>query len=116
MVHFVSHIAISYAISLILKMNPEQTAMFVLANLIDIDHMFDGNMCDAVGTTFDNNFFHQNWPLTILAFSVIHPYLGMGVSLHFYLDYLDALAPSEVACEDVPKIPGLKYALSEIGL
>lgn len=115
MVHFLSHIAVSYAVSLILNFNKEQQAMFILANLIDVDHLFDGKVCDHYGSTFDNNFFHQNWHMTVVAFTVIHPYLGLGVCLHFYLDYLDSLAPSQVACEDIPLIPDIKYALSEIG-
>ena len=89
--------------------------MFILANLIDVDHMFDGNLCDHTGTTFDNNFFHQNWRVTVAAFTIIHPYLGLGVCLHFYLDYLDALAPSQIPCSEIPLIPDIKYALSEIG-
>ena len=115
MVHFVAHVAISIAIAHILKFNEEQTFMFVAANLIDIDHMFDNEICDSEGTTFDNNFFHQNWPITLAAFTLIHPYLGAGIALHFYLDHLDALTPSTVSCEDIPLFPSIKYVLGEIG-
>ena len=116
MVHFISHLAVNFIIARTLNFNEEQTSMFVLANLIDIDHTFDGSICDVEGTTFENNFFHQNWPLTVLLFTMINPYLGAGVALHFCLDYLDAKAPSEVPCCEVPLIPSLKYALSEVGL
>ena len=116
MVHFLSHLAVNTVIAYTLNFNEKQTAMFVLANLIDIDHMFDGSLCDDEGTTFDNNFFHQNWPLTVVVFSLINPYLGAGVALHFFLDFLDAEAPSDIPCDEVPLIPSLKYALSEIGL
>lgn len=118
MVHFVSHVVVSAVIAKILNFDSEQLKCFVGANLIDIDHIFDGKMCDDTeeGGTFNNNLFHQIWPATITAGAIVDPYIGAGLALHFYLDYLDVKNPTSIPCGEIPVIPSIRYALREIGL
>lgn len=88
--HFLVHIVSAYAIAKILGFNQEQTSMFVVANLVDVDHAFDGEISSAgeTGDTFDNNFFHINWVATTAIGTLINPYLGMGLAYHFYMDLI----------------------------
>ena len=118
MVHFVSHMLVSLLASKMLHFDTEQTQKFVSANLLDVDHLFNGVICDdnEEGGTFNNNFFHQNWPITLLIGTTINPYLGAGIALHFGLDYLDQKTTPKVPCDEVPTIPSIRYMLKEVGL
>jgi len=118
MVHVITHLTASYAVAKALKFNEQQTYMFIVANAIDIDHIFDGCVsCGGeIGGTFENNIFHKYWFIVVGLGALVHPYFSLGLAFHFYLDYINVFDGDPLACENVPLIPMPDYMLKEFGL
>lgn len=118
MVHTITHLTISYAVSKVFNFNEQQTFMFLAANVVDIDHMLDGQIScvDETGGTFENNIFHKYWYIVVGLGALVHPYFSLGLAFHFYLDYIDTNDGNQLACENIPLIPMPVYMLKELGL
>lgn len=95
-----SHVAVNLGVFLALMqvqtLNPNYTdlALLIGSNLIDLDHLFSRPIYVPKRNSFKTHFLHKRWKtmllLSILALFV-RPllFLGIGLILHFFLDYLD---------------------------
>ena len=95
-----THVAVNLGVFLVLMQvktldpNYADLALLVGSNLIDLDHLFSRPIYDPMRNPFKTHFLHKQWE-TILLLSIltlfIHPllFLGIGLILHFFLDYLD---------------------------
>lgn len=90
MADLITHFAISFAIGSVLNLSSNDMAYFVGANLVDLDHLLADPIYDPNRSSFVHPL-HQNWLPVCLAGGVINIWLGLGMVLHFYIDYLDAV-------------------------
>ncbi len=76
-----------------LSLNYIDLSLIIFSNLIDLDHLFSRPIYHPKRNPFKTHFFHKQWKV-ILLFSVIFlfvrplMFLGIGLILHFFLDYL----------------------------
>lgn len=83
------HLAISFAVGSALNLSGEDMAYFLAANLVDIDHLTADPIYDPDRSSFVHPL-HQVWPVACLAGGALNIWLGVGMAMHFYIDYLDA--------------------------
>lgn len=94
-----THVAASVGVFLIAtqieSLNPNyiDLALVVGANFIDLDHLFSRPIYDPKRNSFKSHFLHRHWKivsLLSLGMLFIRPlaFLGIGILLHFFLDYL----------------------------
>lgn len=95
-----THVAANLGIFLLLMqadgLSPNYTDLVFLigSNLIDLDHLSSRPIYDPMRNGFKTHFLHQNWKVILLVSILmlfIRPmmFLGIGLILHFFLDYLD---------------------------
>ncbi|OGN29722.1 MAG: hypothetical protein A3A33_04495 [Candidatus Yanofskybacteria bacterium RIFCSPLOWO2_01_FULL_49_25] len=77
-------------------LDPNYTDLVLLigSNLIDLDHLSARPIYDPYRNGFKTHFLHRNWK-AVLFLSIlmlfVRPvmFLGIGIMLHFLLDYID---------------------------
>jgi len=93
------HIVASVGVFLIstqiegLDPNYVDLALIVGANLIDLDHLFSRPIYDPKRNSFKAHFLHRHWKIvSLLSLGTLFfrpiAFLGLGILLHFLLDYL----------------------------
>lgn len=94
-----THLAVDLGVFLLLmqvkNLNPNYVDLLLItsSNFIDIDHLLSKPIYHPKRNPFENHFLHNQWKI-ILFLSVlslfIRPlmFLGIGLILHFFLDYL----------------------------
>ncbi|HEY4486242.1 MAG TPA: DUF6122 family protein [Candidatus Paceibacterota bacterium] len=90
-VNLVAFLALMYVPTI----DPNYTDLMLLvgSNLIDLDHLLTRPIYDPKRNSFTSHPLHKHWMLVSLASMVmlfIRPisFLGIGLLLHFFLDYL----------------------------
>jgi len=95
----VEHVAVNLGAFFILTrvdgLNPNYVDLSLLigSNLIDLDHLFSRPIYNAKRNSFGAHFLHKHWrmvSLLSLGMLFVRPvaFLGLGILLHFLLDYL----------------------------
>ena len=77
------------------NLNPNYIDLVLVlsSNLIDLDHLFSNPIYHPKRNPFITHFLHKRWKVAII-FSILvlfyRPlmFLGIGLLLHFFLDYL----------------------------
>lgn len=94
------HIAVNLGAFLLLMqvptLNPTYTdlALLVGSNFIDLDHLWARPIYDSNRNGFRVHFLHKNWKVVLLFSALcvfVRPvmFLGIGVMLHYLLDYIE---------------------------
>lgn len=92
--HVASNLVVFWVLMYIQNINPNYVdlTLMVGANLIDLDHLFSTPIYHPKRNPFKTHFLHKQWKIiTFLAiFMIFTPlmFLGIGLILHFFLDYL----------------------------
>jgi len=65
----------------------------LLANLIDLDHLFSTPIYDPLRCSINNHFFHKTWLLPVYALGLLtrYRYFFLGVLVHLLVDYLGCI-------------------------
>lgn len=95
-----THVAVNLGVFLafmqIQTLGPNYTdlALLIGSNLIDLDHLFSRPIYDSMRNGFKTHFLHKQWRIVLLLSVLVlfvRPltFLGVGLILHFFLDYLD---------------------------
>ena len=93
--HITSNLVVFLVLMYVKNLNPGymDIGLMISSNLIDLDHLFSKPIYDPKRNPFKTHFLHKNWKLVsfllILCFffrSLL--FLGVGLLLHFFLDYL----------------------------
>jgi len=95
-----THIAVDLAVFAVLvqvpAINPNylDLALIVGSNLIDLDHLFSRPIYDPQRNPFVTHLLHKNWKLVLIISGVLIfvrqvMFLGMGILVHFLLDFID---------------------------
>ncbi len=94
--HVAFDLVVYFAIIKIGHIAPSSPDIILLlgSDLIDLDHLFSKPIYDAKRNPFKTHFLHKNIiPVLILSvlFLLFRPlaFLGLGIILHFFLDYID---------------------------
>ena len=94
-----THVAINLGVFLLLMQvksldaNYSDLALIVGSNFIDLDHLFSKPIYHPKRNPFTTHFVHKQWKI-VLFFSIlllfVRPlmFLGVGLLLHFLLDYV----------------------------
>jgi len=94
-----THVAVNLGVFLLLmnvsSINPNYTdlALILGSNLIDLDHLLARPIYDPKRNSFTTHFLHKQWRVllvlsTLMLFLRPAAFLGIGLILHFFLDYL----------------------------
>jgi len=95
-----THITADLIVFLVLmhvqNLNPNYTdlALIIGSNLIDLDHLFSKPIYHPKRNPFKTHFLHKQWKiialLSVFSMFFYRPllFLGIGLILHFFLDYL----------------------------
>ena len=93
--HIASNLAIFWILMHVQNINPNYTDLYLIlsANLIDLDHLFSTPIYHPRRNPFKTHFLHKNWKIiTFLTMPMLFyrplMFLGIGLILHFFLDYL----------------------------
>ncbi len=93
--HTLVNLAVSYGVAKAGHINFNFTDLIMLLStqLIDIDHLFFSMTLNAKRNPFKTHFFHKHWKLmsllaVICLFTRIFLFFGIGLIIHFILDYL----------------------------
>ena len=93
------HVAANLGVFIILQHvwnidpNYPDLALILSSNLIDLDHLFSKPVYDPRRNSFATHFLHKNWRVVLLlslTMILFRPFLflGVGLIMHFFLDYL----------------------------
>lgn len=94
-----THVAANLGVFLLLMQVPNlnlgylDLGLIIASNLIDLDHLFSQPIYDPRRNSFRTHFFHRHWK-AIAAISTISlfirpiAFLGLGILMHYFLDYL----------------------------
>jgi len=93
--HLVSNLVAFLILTHVQNLNPNyiNLGLIIGSNLIDLDHLFSRPIYHPTRNPFKTHFLHKYWKI-ISIFSVLlffyRPlvFLGIGLILHFFLDYL----------------------------
>lgn len=88
MADLATHLAISFAVGSALDLSPADMAYFLSSNLIDLDHILADPIYDPNRSSFVHPL-HKNWPIVGLTGGAVNIWLGVGILMHVYIDYLD---------------------------
>lgn len=94
-----THVASNLVVFLVLmqfqNINPNYTDLYLMlgSNLIDLDHLFSHPIYHPKRNPFKTHFLHKQWKIiTFIAILMLFyrplMFLGIGLILHFFLDYL----------------------------
>jgi len=94
-----THVAVNLGVFLVLmnvpSINPNYTdlALILGSNLIDLDHLFSRPIYHPKRNSFTTHPLHKQWRVLLVVSILvlfIRPvaFLGIGILLHFLLDYL----------------------------
>jgi len=93
--HVASNLIVFLALAYVQNLNPDYAdlGLIISSNLIDLDHLFSKPIYHSKRNPFTTHFLHKCWKVAII-FSILilfyRPlmFLGIGLLLHFFLDYL----------------------------
>ncbi|HEY4505213.1 MAG TPA: DUF6122 family protein [Candidatus Paceibacterota bacterium] len=97
-----THVAVDLGVFLILmqigSLNPNYTdlSLIIGSNLVDLDHLFSRPIYQPGRDSFKTHFLYKQWKMVLLLSILmlfVRPlmFLGIGLVLHFFLDYLDTI-------------------------
>lgn len=89
------HMIISFTVGSALGLTGDDMVYFLASNLVDVDHLTAKPIYDPSRSSFVHPL-HKSWAAVCLAGGLINIWLGAGLALHFYVDYLDATTEGDI--------------------